>query len=113
MRTERILWDLRAAGCSLFIGPDGVVHGRMLPGHKMPLEARSLVTELQAHNEEAAALIRAEQTEVFALSEFDRLAAEYWARMMDGNRLQLGGPILVDKQADTVTIIMRQVALDD
>lgn len=53
---------LRGWGLDLFVGDDGVVHGRFLEkGRKMTLEMLEVVDALHARNEEAVALLQAEE----------------------------------------------------
>lgn len=59
---EQLIRELRGFGLDLFIGDDGVVHGRFREkGRHMTLEMRAVADELPAMNEEVAALLRAEE----------------------------------------------------
>ena len=52
---------LRECGLDLFVGDDGMVHGRFREkGHRMTLEMQTLADALQARNDEAVALLRAD-----------------------------------------------------
>jgi hypothetical protein len=52
---------LRECGLDLFVGNDGMVHGRFREkGQRMTLEMQTLADALQARNDEAVALLRAE-----------------------------------------------------
>ena len=107
MDIRQILWELRKVGCSLFVGEDGVVHGKMMRGYKMPLEARALAQELQLRNEEAKAAMALEETDVYSFSEWDGEAGKARKRKEEG--WELAGPVWVDRKADTVTVIYRRV----
>ena len=55
---------LRSWGLDLFVGEDGVVHGRFQEkGRRMTVEMMEVVDALHARNEEAVALLRGEVTE--------------------------------------------------
>ena len=55
---------LRGWGLELFVGEDGVVHGRFQEkGRRMTVEMMEVVDVLHARNEEAVALLRGEVTE--------------------------------------------------
>lgn len=58
---EQVIADLRSYGLELFVGEDGIVHGRFREkGKRMTLEMRAAADRLQAMNDQVAALLRAE-----------------------------------------------------
>jgi len=58
---EQLIRELRKFGLDLYVGEDGVVHGRFREkGRKMTLEMRAVAGELQGMNDEVAALLRSE-----------------------------------------------------
>lgn len=58
---EQIIRELRGFGLELFIGEDGIVHGRFREkGRTMTLEMRAAADALQGMNDEVAAILRAE-----------------------------------------------------
>ena len=59
---EELIRELRGFGPDLFVGEDGVVHGRFREkGKKMTLEMRALAEELTGMNDEVASLLRREE----------------------------------------------------
>ena len=59
---EELIRQLRGFGLDLFVGDDGVVHGRFRErGKKMTLEMRALADELTGMNDEVASLLRREE----------------------------------------------------
>lgn len=57
---------LRECGLDLFVGDDGMVHGRFREkGHRMTLEMQTLADALQARNDEAVALLQAEERQEY------------------------------------------------
>ena len=59
---ETVIRELRGYGLDLFIGDDGVVHGRFRDkGRTMTLEMRAAADALQGMNEEVAAILRSEE----------------------------------------------------
>lgn len=106
MDVARIMFELRRVGCTLFVGEDGAVHGRMRPGMRMPLEARPLVDALRLGNAEAVRLMALERTVVVDEDTFDDAA---WKERMREHRIELAGPVVVDPNAGTATIIYREV----
>ena len=58
---EELIRQLRGFGLDLFVGDDGVVHGRFRErGKKMTLEMRALADELTGMNDEVAAILAGE-----------------------------------------------------
>lgn len=58
---EDVIRELRGFGLDLFVGEDGVVHGRFREkGKRMTLEMRAVADELLGMNDEVAALLQAE-----------------------------------------------------
>lgn len=58
---EHLIRELRGFGLDLFVGEDGVVHGRFREkGKKMTLAMRAVVEELGPMNEAVAELLRNE-----------------------------------------------------
>ena len=56
---EQVIADLRGFGFDLFVGEDGVVHGRpKRRGMTITLEMRAVIDRLQAVNDEAAEILR-------------------------------------------------------
>lgn len=59
-KPDELIRMIEGYGFSLFVGDDGVVHGRaVVPGTKVPWEMRPLLEELQAMNEDVATIVRA------------------------------------------------------
>ena len=58
---EDLIRALRGFGLDLFVGEDGVVHGRFREkGKKMTLEMRALAGELAGMNDQVAAILNGE-----------------------------------------------------
>lgn len=58
---EQVIADLRGFGFDLFVGEDGVVHGRpKRRGMTITLEMRAVIDRLQAVNDEVAEILRHE-----------------------------------------------------
>lgn len=58
---EQVIADLRGFGFQLFIGEDGVVHGKpRVRGTPITLEMRAVIDRLQSMNDQVAAALRAE-----------------------------------------------------
>lgn len=57
---EQIIADLRGFGFRLFVGDDGVVHGKIAGGTKITLEMRAVIDRLATMNDRVAAILRAE-----------------------------------------------------
>lgn len=63
---EQLIRELRGFGLELFVGEDGIVHGRFREkGRHMTLETRALADELTGMNDEVAALLRAEERQEY------------------------------------------------
>ena len=94
---EEIIRELRRLGMDLFVGKDGAVHGRFREkGQRMTLEMRALADSLQALNEEAAALLRAEETMEFRNIPQEQALA-LGARVKNGE-LELVGAVTVHQR---------------
>ena len=63
-----LMKELEAMGLLLWLGEDGVVHGRMKCG-TIPLAARPLIEALQIVNEQAAELLRADPCRIRVVRE--------------------------------------------
>ena len=63
-----LMRELEVIGLLLWLGEDGVVHGRMRES-TIPLDARPLIEALQGVNEQAAELLRADPCRVRVLRE--------------------------------------------
>ena len=63
---EELIRELRGFGLDLFVGEDGVVHGRFREkGKKMTLEMRALAEELTGMNDQVAAILNGETRQAF------------------------------------------------
>ena len=75
-----LIRELEAMGLILWLGEDGVVHGRMREG-TIPFGARPLIESLQVLNEQAAELLQADPGRVKVAREASadaiRLASEH------------------------------------
>ncbi len=59
---EQLIRELRGFGLELFVGEDGIVHGRFREkGWHMTLETRALADELTGMNDEVAKILVAEE----------------------------------------------------
>lgn len=59
---EQIIREMRKEGLDLYVGDDGVVHGRFRErGRKMTMELRALAEQLQGMNDAVAAILQAER----------------------------------------------------
>ena len=59
---EQVIRELRGFGLDLYVGEDGVVHGRFREkGKRMTLEMRAVADELLGMNDEVASLLRREE----------------------------------------------------
>lgn len=59
---EEVVREMRNFGLDLFVGEDGIVHGRFREkGRSMTLEMRAMADALQGMNDEVAAILQAER----------------------------------------------------
>ena len=86
---EQLIRELRGFGLDLFVGDDGVVHGRFREkGKHMTLEMRAVADELSGMNDEVAAILRAEN-----VTEYTGITVE--EAMALGDRIKDGKAELV------------------
>lgn len=109
MDVSRIMFELRRVGCQLYVGEDGAVHGKMLPGMRMPMEARPLVDALRLGNAEAVRIMALEKTVVVDEDDFDM---PDWKWKINQHLIELAGPVTVNQNTGEATIIYREVARD-
>lgn len=100
MLYERSVRDLvrglRSLGLELWVGSDGVVHGRMAGGGKIPFEARALIDQLGMVNESAASYLNSEKAvKLEGVSAED--AVKYALAIKSGD-IQLVGKVIVHKR---------------
>jgi len=91
---EQVIADLRGFGFQLFIGEDGVVHGKpRVRGTPITLEMRAVIDRLQSMNDQVAAALRAEprRTEYEGISVEEAL--ELGQRVKAGE-LELDGKVI-------------------
>lgn len=94
---EELVRDMRGFGLDLFVGEDGVVHGRFRErGRKMTLEMRAVAEELQGMNDEVAALLRGEAVQSYSgipVSEALALGGKIKA-----GEMELAGPVIYHRK---------------
>ena len=105
---RRVLFSLRRSGLRLFVGDDGVVHGKMRNGKPMPIEARPLVDDLRRLNDKAVELMSREVTEVIDQTVLHERLND-WMMIADGE-IELAGPIFYDPKTGTAEVIYRRAA---
>lgn len=72
---ERMVDTLRSFGLRLYV-KDGVVHGRMPDGERVPYEARAWIDGLQTLNDAVAAYLTNEQVQIMEsvpMEDFDKI----------------------------------------
>lgn len=90
---EQVIRELREFGMDLFVGEDGVVHGRFREkGRKMTLEMRAVAEELQGMNDEVAAALKGEDRQV--LTGIPVEAAMAIGEKINAGILELDGPVI-------------------
>ena len=103
---EQVIRELRKAGLDLYVGEDGAVHGRFREkGKKMTLETRALADEMQSMNDEAAALLMAEEVrtlEGISVSE----ALSYGERIRAGE-MELCGKVTYKKSTGLCSMTVK------
>ena len=88
---EQIIREMRKEGLDLYVGEDGVVHGRFRErGRKMTMELRALAEQLQGMNDAVAAILRAEHA-----TEYTGIPVEQALAL--GERVRAGEAELVGK----------------
>lgn len=94
MRTpEDLIRDMRGFGLDLFVGEDGVVHGRFREkGRKMTLEMRAVAEELQGMNDQVAALLRREEAQTYTGIPVE--AALALGERIKAGEMELAGPVI-------------------
>ena len=105
---EQLIRELRGFGLDLFVGDDGVVHGRFREkGKYMTLEMRAVADELSGMNDEVAAILRAERvTEYTGITVEEAMALG--DRIKDG-KAELVGNVTYHKETGLVDMTVRKV----
>lgn len=99
---------LRGWGLDLFVGDDGVVHGRFWEkGRKMTLEMLEVVDALHARNEEAVALLRSEVSEEHKSLTVDEAMA--LGERIKAGELELVGMVHYNQGTGLVDMTVRKV----
>lgn len=102
-----LVCEFRRLGVELFVGSDGVVHGRVQNGKKMPLEAWNLVDELRLVNEAVAGYLDAEPVVELKGVPVDEAVA-YAERVKSGD-LQLVGKVIFHQSTGLCDLTLRGV----
>lgn len=91
---EQVVADLRGFGFNLFIGDDGVVHGRPeRRGMTITLEMRAVIDRLQAMNDKVADILRREPKR----TEYEGIPVEEaleLGRRINAGELELDGKVV-------------------
>lgn len=110
-----LVQQIEAYGFSMFVGEDGVVHGRsVVPGKKIPWEMRPLLDQVQLQNEAVADFIRSRQREIVDLNGITQEEAEPWlARVRTGEyRLVPGTRVTYEKSTRLTYMKLERVRHD-
>lgn len=102
---KQVVDELRRLGYRLFIGEDGVVHGK---GPRVTLETRAVIERLQTLNEDVAALLRAEMERMEYVEIPVEKALELGQQIKDGS-LALEGMVHYHRSTDLVDMTVRKV----
>lgn len=106
---EQIVADLRKFGFQLFIGSDGVVHGRPIEkGMRITLAMREVIDRLQGMNDEVAALLRSE-TERLELTQIPVEEALEWGRKIKDGGWRLVGDVTYYRDIDKCDMTVEKV----
>lgn len=106
---EQVVADLRGFGFNLFIGEDGVVHGRpRVRGTPITLEMRAVIDQLQGMNDQVAAVLRAEpeRRELTGIPVEDALG---WGREINEGRWRLVGKLHYHKGTGLCDLTVEKV----
>ena len=106
MEPAEAIRKLREWGLDLFVGEDGVVHGRFRErGRTMTLEMQDVADALQARNEEAVAILRAE-----AVTEYKGLTIEQATALgekIKAGELELEGTVHYHRKTGLVDMAVK------
>lgn len=107
LSAEALVTAMYDLGLQLFVGGDGVVHGKMRGGGKLPLEAWKLVDQLRLSNDAVAEYLKANPiTTLVGIVPSECIA--YGERVKAGE-LRLFGKVVYHKQADLCDISFQEV----
>lgn len=106
---EQVVADLRGFGFNLFIGEDGVVHGKpRVRGMPITLEMRAVIDRLQGMNDQVAAVLRAEpeRQELVGIPVEEALG---WGREINEGRWRLIGKLIFHKSTGLCDLTVEKV----
>ncbi len=108
MKPEDVIDQLRAFGLRLFIGEDGIVHGKFRQsGQHVTLEMRPVIDQLQLMNNDVADLLRREEEYVGMHAE--QVISEIGPRVQSGE-VELVGKLIYHKGSALCDLIVRRKA---
>ena len=113
---QEIIREIEAFGFELYVGDDGVVHGRPRErGTRVPWEMRPVLDDLHAQNERVADLIRAraddsDEYETIPLTCLSQAEAQEWAeRIRSGEfRLKPGTQVVYNRTTGYTTLTVQR-----
>ena len=104
---EELIRQLRGFGLDLFVGEDGVVHGRFREkGRKMTLEMRALADELLGMNDEVAALLKSEPEQVSLTGVTVEQLESEWGPKVKSGEWRLDGKVIFHRETGLCDLTM-------
>lgn len=111
---ESLVRQIESFGFALYVGDDGVVHGRPVePGKKVPWEMRPLLEQLRVQNDAVAAVVRNADRTV-DLQDISQAEAAPWIEKVKEKQYRLvpGTQVVYNKTRKTVSMKLERVDLN-
>jgi len=104
---EQLIRELRGFGLDLFVGDDGVVHGRFREkGKHMTLEMRAVADELSGMNDEVAALLKSEPERVSLTGVTVEHLESEWGPKVKSGEWRLEGKVIFHRETGLCDLTM-------
>ena len=110
MDPEELIRQIEEYGFRMFIGADGIVHGKAVkPGTAVPWEMRPLLNQLQLQNEAVADLLRGKDPGTVTLKDATLEEAQPWLDRVNAGEYRLVGQVVYSRKANTASFTLERV----
>lgn len=106
---EELIDRIQSFGFRMFVGPDGVVHGKPTkPGLKVPFQMQALLDQLRLQNETVAMILNGKPEQI-VLNDLTMDQAEPWMQRVKAGQYRLVGRVTYSRRTHTASFVLEKV----
>ncbi len=110
---EEVISKIRGFGFVMFVGEDGVVHGKPSePGKRVPFEMQPYLEQLRLQNDAIAEIIRGEDA-IVDLKNLSPAEAQPWLDKVQAGEYRLVGKVTYYRKSNTASFMLERIAKED